>query len=561
MAALLDHNRRDRESDVQAHDISHRKKIGAFYTPLTVSTVLSSWGIRSSKDTILEPCFGGCTFLEAAVSRLTALGSKTPEKNLFGCDIDPLAFVYLAKRVERATVDGHFFKQDFIKFLPDQLPHRGVDLVIGNPPYIRHSNFSSNQRALLDTWTDALGIKLHRRANLWAYFVLHALRFLKPGGRVALVLPGSFLYADYSATVRKYLLNCFKTVTAITLAERLFVSEGTEETTVILLADGYDIKPQNGSFRVTCADSVDDLSKLIANPDLHASLHNQPYDGHGMVPIEVGNLHLTLSSKAEMRTLGSIATMRIGLVTGDTPYFIKSKREWKKHNIDAQHLEYIFPKSVFVQGLVINHLDKKQHISDHVACLALSTPAVPRAENLVEYLNGYPKEKRKDNATFAKRQIWHQFADEYPVPDAFFVFMTDYGPRIVLNHVGAYATNSVYRVFFNEGTSVSQMKLVAVSMYTSFTQLGAEIVGHPRGSGALKLEPSSALKLVLYLPTDRSVDEIDVAFQQLDSRLRESDLEGARVIADDFLFSDTDLANTLPSLRAGLSTVRQRRIR
>jgi adenine-specific DNA-methyltransferase len=560
MTALVDDRILQADADVQSHDISHRKKIGAFYTPLNVSTVLSSWGIRTSEDTVLEPCFGGCTFLEAAIDRLGALGNSTPERNLFGCDIDPLAFIYLEKRVERATVEGHFFKQDFLKFTPGQLPQGSVDLVIGNPPYIRHSNFTVMRRELLDNWAKDRGIKLHGRANLWAYFVLHAIQFLRTGGRLALVLPGSFLYADYSKTVRKYLLESFETVTAVTLAERLFVSEGTEETTVVLLGSGFGSPSKGGSVRVTCVDSVEDLSLFMAKPELHASLPDQPYAGHGMVPIEVGALHFKLSSTPEMHALSSIATMRIGLVTGDTPYFIKSKPEWRKHDIDARHLQYILPKSLFVKGIAADAELKQQHIRDDVACFALTTPNIPKAENLVRYLNSYPKGKRENNATFKKRQTWHQFSDEYPIPDAFFIFMTDYGPRIVLNDVGAHATNSVYRVFFNDEITASQRKLVAVSMYTTFTQLGAEIVGHSRGSGALKLEPSSALKLVLYLPTDRSAKEIDAAFHLVNAKLHELDLDGARYAADEFLFSGSRFSRVLPSLRKGLATVRQRRV-
>lgn len=561
MTTFIDASAREPYGDVLSHDISHRKTIGAFYTPLTVSTVLSSWGIRSSRDTILEPCFGGCTFLEAAVNRLSSLGNEAPELNLFGCDIDPLAFIYLAKRIDPATVEGHFFKQDFIGLSPSQLKDGKVDLVVGNPPYIRHSNFSAAQRDLLGGWIDQVEIKLHGRANLWAYFVLHALHFLKTGGRLALVLPGSFLYADYAETVRKSLLDSFETVTAITLAERLFVSEGTEETTVILLADNFGERSQCRTIRVTCADSVNDLSALISDPKLHASLPNQPYAGHGMVPVEIGELHYALSTTVGMRTLGSLATLRIGLVTGDTPYFIKSKPEWRKFNISSRHLQYVLPKSLFVKGLVVDAAAKQQHIVDNVACFALSTPATPKAESLLKYLDGYPSEKRKNNATFKKRKIWHQFSDEYPISDAFFVFMTDYGPRIVLNEVGAHATNSVYRVFFNSGIAKSQMKLAAVSMYTTFTQLGAEILGHPRGSGALKLEPSSALKLMLYLPSDRSVEEIDAAFQRVNAKLHSTDFEGARLAADEFLFAGTELSLALPSLRKGLYTVRRRRAR
>lgn len=548
------------EADVKSHDILHRKKIGAFYTPLTVSTVLSAWGIRTSNDTVLEPCFGGCTFLEAAIDRLGALGNRTPEKNLYGCDIDPLAFVYLRKRVEKATVSGHFFEQDFIEFSPGQLPQGSVDLVIGNPPYIRHSNFPRTQRNLLDGWAKERGVKLHGRANLWAYFVLHAIRFLKHDGRLALVLPGSFLYADYSESIKKQLLKSFKTVIAVTLAERLFVSEGTEETTVILLASGFGSPSEDESVRVTCVDSVKDFSALLANRELLAMLPEQPYAGHGMVPIEVGALHFKLSSSVGMSSLGSIATIRIGLVTGDTPYFIKSKDEWRKHNIDVRHLQYILPKSLFLKGIALNSEAREQHILGGVACMALSTPRVPKAENLIKYLNIYSDEKRNKNATFKKRKIWHRFADEYPIADAFFVFMTDQGPRIVLNAIGAPATNSVYRIFFNKEFTISQMKLVAISMYTTFTQLGAEIIGHPRGSGALKLEPSSALKLMLYLP-DRPIKEIDAAFNLVNAKLLELDSDGAKHAADAFLFSEEKFSRALPTLRTGLSTVRHRRAR
>jgi adenine-specific DNA-methyltransferase len=561
MGASLDGHRLQAETEVKSHDISHRKKIGAFYTPLTVSTALSLWGIRTPADTVLEPCFGGCTFLEAAVDRLRVLGNPAPEQNLYGCDIDPLAFVYLRKRVEQAAIRGHFFEQDFIKFAPNQLPQGAVDLVIGNPPYIRHSNFSNLQREYLDNWAKKQGIKLHGRANLWAYFVLHAIRFLKNDGRLALVLPGSFLYAGYSESVRAYLLKSFKTVTAVSLAERLFVSEGTEETTVILLGSGFGSPSHGGRVRVTCVDSVADFSDFMASPDRHATLPDQPYAGHGMVPIDVGALHFELASTAGMRDLGTIATVRIGLVTGDAPYFIKSKREWRKHNIDARHLRYILPKSLFVKGIALDFESKEKHITDDVACLSLDTPQLPRAEHLVKYLKSYSAEKRKKNVTFKKRSIWHQFDDGCRIPDAFFVFMTDQGPRIILNDVGAIATNSVYRVFFNDDISASQMKLAAISMYTTFTQLGAEIVGHPRGAGALKLEPSSASKLMLFLPSDRSTQEIETTFNLVNEKLHAMDWDGATQAADSFLFSNAKLSRALPVLRKGLATVRQRRFR
>lgn len=547
-------------TEIRSHEIAHRKKIGAFYTPLSVSTLLSAWAIRASTDTVLEPCFGGCTFLEAAVARLSALGSDFPAANLFGCDIDPLAFSFLRERIAGA-IGSNFFQQDFISFSPDKLPKRAVDVVIGNPPYIRNSNLSQAQRDLIKTCFVENGTPLHGRANLWAHFTVHAMRFVAGGGRMALVLPGSFLYADYSQFVQQHLLDHFKRVTAITVAERLFVTEGTEETTVVLLAEGYGGASAGNKLQVACVDSVDDLAAFIADTTSHGLLPDQPYAGHGMVPFDAARFHLELTSAPGMVSLGTLAKLNIGLVTGNTGFFIKSKHEWRAHSIKDHYLQYIFPKSQFVRGLVLDQATIDENISQGVRCLALAPPDVPREASLVAYLTTYADDARTNNATFRRRDRWHQIADSYPIPDAFFVFMSGNGPRIILNESGSTATNAVYRVYFHSGTTLTNKRMAAISIHTTFSQLGAELMGHARGSGALKLEPSAAARLMLYMPDEHSAAEVASAFFEVHTLLKAHDFDGARRAADSFLFPDPAFQEGLTLLNKGLMTVRARRSR
>ena len=61
-----------------------RKRLGAFYTPDTLSKLLCDWAIRSPDDTVLEPSFGGCSFLVSSYDRLQELGSKTPAEKVYG---------------------------------------------------------------------------------------------------------------------------------------------------------------------------------------------------------------------------------------------------------------------------------------------------------------------------------------------------------------------------------------------------------------------------------------------------------------------------------------------
>jgi adenine-specific DNA-methyltransferase len=544
-----------------SHTISHRRTIGAFYTPITVSTALSNWGIRSKEDRILEPCFGGCTFLEAAIERLKSFGHARPEMNLFGCDLDPLAFQYLKTRVATDGLKSNFFFQDFMSFEFESLNQKEkFDLVIGNPPYIGHGKFGKSQREILEAWRKLHDVTIDRRASLWAYFVIHALHFLKPGGRIAWVLPGSFLHAKYATSIRETLHAAFRNVAAITIAERLFISEGTEETTVVLLADGYQRPPQRKCISVTCVDSVDDFVNLLTADDQNNKQPEQIYPGHGMVPHDASEAHFAISKRDSIIELGDIATLQIGLVTGDTKFFVKSKSDWKTEDVEARHLQYILPQSKWVSGINLTLDDTEIQISNGVPCLALNSPTSPRAERLVRYLQSYDADLILKNATFRKRPHWFRFADD-KAPDAFFVFMASLGPRIILNSASCNATNSVYRVFFKDEVSHSIQKLAAISIHSTFSQLSAEIVGHARGSGALKLEPSSAHKIRLSMPSNLSEKTIDAAFNAVDAALRKRSWEEARKLADRLLFGNANDSDRLARLERGLLTVRNRRMR
>ncbi|XVN14494.1 hypothetical protein QZH46_27735 [Pseudomonas corrugata] len=203
--------------------------------------------------------------------------------------------------------------------------------------------------------------------------------------------------------------------------------------------------------------------------------------------------------------------------------------------------------------------DEAKHREADIACMALNAPVKPRASALVRYLNTYSPVKRISNSTFAKRKHWHIFL-EGRKPDAFLVFMTHNGPRVVLNSTGADSTNGLYRVEFNDPSHDFQ-KLLAMSLLTTYSQLEAERIGRPRGSGALKLEPSDCKNIPIYLPP-KSADEIDIAFGLVDCALRIGNDSLARELVDEFLFMDApSFCEALPTLREALTIARKRRIR
>ena len=246
--------------------LEERRKIGAFYTPEPLSQILSDWAIRSSSDLVLEPSFGGCGFLQCAQTRLVELGCSEPRKQIYGSDIDPVAFDYLAN-VFHGPVDlSRFSQTDFLEVSPGGKWPESFSVVLANPPYIPYQDLGAERRRSLSSAKWAID-GVVGRASLWAYFLAHSLSFLAKNGRMAWVLPGAFLQADYARPIRAFLADNFSRVAAIVIRERIFLDAGADEETVILLADGYKAPPF-GHIELGQVETLDALQQLTADWDV-----------------------------------------------------------------------------------------------------------------------------------------------------------------------------------------------------------------------------------------------------------------------------------------------------
>jgi adenine-specific DNA-methyltransferase len=55
-------------------DSENAKALGAFYTNIQVSDFLVWWAVRSARDTVMDPSFGGGVFIRSACNRLLGVG-------------------------------------------------------------------------------------------------------------------------------------------------------------------------------------------------------------------------------------------------------------------------------------------------------------------------------------------------------------------------------------------------------------------------------------------------------------------------------------------------------
>lgn len=550
------------EQALETVQVRNKKESGIFYTPLELTRILCNWAVRTSKDRILEPSFGGCSFLDSIRTIFETLGNKDFIAQLSGCDTDENAFQYLSKSLDIIAPPAQFKHADFLKTKPSDFDDL-FDVVIGNPPYVSRHNMDEDQIMLGQKVLKEEKRPLGKRASLWGYFVLHSLSFLKQGGRIAFILPSSFLYAHYASQVREYLQQEFQRSLVIQIGQRVFLSEGTSEVAVVVVCEGWQKLVKKEDMELLYAHTLLEVEPLLtawSNGDISGLSYS-------------GRSNLALLSSSGLREYSNLvqntycyqfedfAQTLIGMVTGDNPFFIINNEKANREKLPSEVLHFIVAKYNDFSGLQLTKDDLQEALDLNKRCLLFDTSTLTcEHPSVIKLLDSYPSEKRENNKTFKKRKRWDQ-PNDGRIPDAFFTYMSNDGPAMRLNPAKINCTNTVHRVFFNPEVNLTKQKLIAISLLTTFSQLSAEIESRSYGSGVLKHEPSEIRKFKLYIPEDLENDVIDEQFDNVDLALREGNKTEAQRIADNFIFSGIPKKKRLIELfKRELDAARKRRI-
>lgn len=519
-----------------------RRENGIYYSPQDVVTALVKWAVREADDAIFDPSFGGCAFLRAGVARLRQLGAVNAPNLVFGTDCDQGAWGDAVELMDMGADLWQFQQRDFLSVQPEEIggPFR---VVVGNPPYVRAHILSdqalSTARASLPDH-----VRLSKRASYWAYFVLHALSFIAPGGRMALILPGTFLRADYADTVRSELIRAFASVSILVLDEHLFVD--AEEESVLVLAEGLGNGP--GIVRIGNAkreelylpDAINRRTRLL--PGNEALKHW----ARGLFNPETLALYDELSSR--FGTLGSTARIRIGVVTGRNDYFLVSADIRKEMKIEDIALRPVIAKNAGLRSLWI----KSNDINPGLPRLFVppTTDLPPGVARYIQYGENIGVQK---GFKCAERNPWYIPRDTEP-PDAFLSCMVGENIRLVINHADAVCTNTLLAISFQPELDDSRRTAYAAGVLSTVAQLSAELEGRVSGGGLLKLEPLDARRLVV---PPVSLDADDQA--QLDALCRAGRWDDARLLVDARLSGELLTQEELSHLAIALEHARKRR--
>jgi hypothetical protein len=117
-----------------------------------------------------------------------------------------------------------------------EIPLRKVDVIIMNPPFTRQERLPKEYKETLNARLKEYQDKLHGRLGLYGYFVFLADKFLKLGGKLALVLPASILRIASTQGIRNLLRDGYEFEYIITTYQRAAFSEEAQFREILLVA-------------------------------------------------------------------------------------------------------------------------------------------------------------------------------------------------------------------------------------------------------------------------------------------------------------------------------------
>jgi len=519
-----------------------RKARGAFFTPAALCDYVVAWAVRAGDDRVLEPSCGEAAFLLSAGERLRVMGCADTGcgELLRGVEMHAESACIARQMLASRGLHADIQVADFLGLPPEPV----FDVVIGNPPYVRYQEVTGEARARSLSAALRAGVHLTRLASSWAAFTVHAAQFLKPNGRLALVLPAELLAVNYAADVRRFLMRRFARVRLVLFTERVF--PGVQEEVLLLLAEGAGPTDRCELYQVA---DVAGLSR--AEGAVHDWKPDRPDSKWtpSLIPASALEIYTTATRSASFGCLSDWGETTLGMVTGNNRYFALSQQRAAELGLKSSDVLPLSPPgSRHLRGLEMS-MGAWTELAAAGEATLLFRPADP-SPAAVRYIEagealGVPRAYK-----CRVRSPWWRVPLVGPA-DLLVTYMNADTPRLCANAAGVHHLNSVHGLYLRSGLRRLGMELLPLASLNSVTLLGAEIVGRAYGGGMLKLEPREAD--VLPVPSRNALAASAHALaerrQAVADALRSRRLHAAVRLVDEALLVE-QLGLTLEEVRA-----------
>ncbi|MGE4267057.1 MAG: N-6 DNA methylase [Deferribacterales bacterium] len=476
-------------------DQTTQKLRGGYYTPQYLADYVVKWALRKQPNTILEPSCGDGAFVQALHNNSCDKALTLSCFELFDLEAKKTLERCESLGFQSATVT----EGDFLVWANKQIKEGTIlyDAVIGNPPFIRYQFLEKSFQEQAELVFKQLKQKFTKHTNAWVPFLLSSLAMLRPGGRMAMVIPSEIIHVMHAQSLRSYMGSICSKIVIIDPKEIWF--EGTLQGAVVILAEKKEDPaiPSEGVGIV----NVSGLDFLKENPE---ELFNNTLGINGetvkgkwtRATLQKNELALLkkLISHEAVYQFKEIAKVDVGIVTGANKFFLVNNETIKRFKLE-KYSHPMFGRSQHCPGVLY---DWQQHQANQERGLPTNFLYI---EDAFEKLPA----KAKDYIELGEAERYHERykcrirKPWYKVPS---VYSTEVGmlkrsheaPRLILNQVEAYTTDTAYRI----RSSFTNAENLVCSFFNPLTAITAELEGRYYGGGVLELVPSEIEKI--YIP-------------------------------------------------------------
>ncbi len=481
----------------------------------------------------------------AAAERLDALHVQDGGE-LAGIELHDASAGQATRLVAAAGRRAEVKVGDFFTFDPQPR----YDAVVGNPPYVRYQEFTGESRDRGLRAAEAAGVLISNLASSWAAFTVHSALFLRPGGRLGLVLPAELLTVNYAAEVRRFLMERFARVRLVLFTERVF--PGVLEEVVLLLADGYGQKPA-GVCELYQVRNAEDLGAATGVAHRWTPETRDGKWSASLLSPEAARAYSSAIAKNFTR-LETWGDTTLGMVTGNNSYFAMSPARAAALGLPPRELLPISPPgSKHLRGLTLTSVGWGNLGRDGASTLLFRPQKKPSGAALAYILRGQAEGVDNAYKCNIRKPLWWRVPLVKPA-DLLLTYMNADAPRLCQNLKQAHHLNSVHGVYLKPEYKELGARLLPLASLSSATLLGSELVGRAYGGGMLKLEPREADGLPV--PSPVVLQAADAALEQVRSKVQKLTRAG-RLLDASGIIDDVLLVRQLAMSREDVDALRR----
>jgi adenine-specific DNA methylase len=467
---------------------------------------LARWVKEISPKRVLEPSCGDGVFF-GALAKVRGFQKAT----IVGFELDGEEASKAQAHSRAVGIKAYVHPQDFLQWALDHSDDADTrfDAVVGNPPFVRYQYLPTPFQDRAERIFRELNLPFTKHTNAWVPFILASMSLLRPGGRLAMVVPAEIIHVTHAQSLRSYLgRECRRLV--IIDPEELWFSD-TLQGAVILLAEkrssaaekaeGLGMYPVKGrEFLRLDPSSVFDAPQAINGKTVQGKWTR------ALLDLETRSLFDEIGEHDDVHRFENIAKVDVGIVTGANKFFLVPDETVRNYKLE-RWAHPMFGRSEHCPGVIY---DERQHVANAGKGNPTNFLWFKEDERKVDaaakaYIALGERESLHTRYKCRVRSPW------YTVPS---VYSTEIGmlkrshdtPRLILNQIGAYTTDTAYRIRTRD---IDAKRLVGCFI-NPLTALSAELEGRHYGGGVLELIPSEIERLTIPLPKKAKVDLIEL---------------------------------------------------